>query len=95
MFVNKYKDTVFYLADADNNTVHVGENEIAWKQGQDGGWTIYGVCNVDGVEDKKLTPLLAILLIRQTQQKEGIVIEMPGPGSNEEKVWGSDDYDNT
>ncbi len=94
MFVNKYKDTVFDLPDADKNTFYVGENEIAWEQGWDGGWTIYGVCNVDRVKDKKLT-FLAILLIRQKQQKEGIVIEMPDPGSNEEKVWGSDDYHNT
>ncbi len=26
------------------------------------------------------------------QQREGIVVEMPKPGSKEEKVWGSDDY---
>ena len=95
MFVNKYKDTVFDLPDADNNTFYVGENEIVWERGRDGGWTIYGVCDVEGVEDEKLTPFLAILLIRQKQQKEGIVIEMPAPSSNEEKVWGSDNYDNT
>ncbi len=47
------------------------------------------------MEDEKLTPFLAISLIRQKQQKEGVVIEMPMPGSDEEKVWGSDDYDNT
>ncbi len=95
MFVNKYKNTVFDLPDAGNNTFYVGENEIASEQGWNGGWTIYGVCNVDGVEDEKFTPFLSILLIREKQQKEGIVIEMPAPGSNEEKVWGSDGYDNT
>ncbi len=31
MFVNKYKDTVFDLHDADNNTFYVGENVIAWE----------------------------------------------------------------
>ncbi len=47
MFVNKYKDTVFDLPDADNNTFYVGKNEIAWEQVWDGGLTIYGVCNVE------------------------------------------------
>ncbi len=93
MFVNKYRDTVFDLPDSDNNTFYVGENEIAWECGRDGGWTIYGVCDVDGVDDEKLTPFLAISLIWLKKQKEGIVIEMPVPGSKEEKVWGSDDYD--
>ncbi len=44
---------------------------------------------------QKTQSFLAILLIRQKQQKEGIVIEMPETGSNEEKVWGSDNYNNT
>ncbi len=47
----------------------------------------------DGVEDEKLTPFLAISLIWLKKQKEGIVIEMPVPGSKEEKVWGSADYE--
>ncbi len=63
MFVNKYKDTVFDLDDANNNTFYVGEDEIVWERGQDGGWAIYGVCNAEGVEDKKLTSFLAISLI--------------------------------
>ncbi len=63
MIVNKYSDTVFDLPDSDNNTFYVGENEITKKGGRDGGWTIYGVCDVDGVEDEKLNPFLAILLI--------------------------------
>ena len=93
MFVNKYKDTVFDLPDADNNTFYVGENEIAQELGWDGGWTIFGVCGVDGVEDENLTPFSAISLIQLKKQKEGIIIEMPVPGSKDEKVWGSDDYD--
>ncbi len=92
MFVNKYKDTVFDLPNANNNTFYIGKDEIVWEHGRDGGWTIYGVCNVEGVEDENLTPFLAILLIWQKQQKEGIVIEMPAPGSDKEKVWGSDEY---
>ncbi len=91
MFINKYRDTEFDLPDADNNTFYVGENEIAWERGWDGGWTIFGVCDADGVEDEKLTPFLSISLIRLKQQKEGAVVEMPEPGSKEEKVW---DYDN-
>ncbi len=94
MFVNKYKDKVFDLPDADNNTSYVGEIEIAWVWGRDGGWIIFGVCDVDGVDDEKITPFLAIPLIRLKQQKEGVVVEMPEPGSKEEKVWGSNDYDN-
>ncbi len=70
MFVNKYKDTVFDLPDADNNTFYVGENEIAWERGQDGDWTVYGVCDIDGVEDEKLTPFLAISLLGETAEKK-------------------------
>ncbi len=95
MFVNEYKGTVFDLPDADKNTFYVGENKIAWEQSWNGGWTIYGVCNVDGVEDEKLTPFLTISFIQLKLQKKEIVVEMPDPGSKEEKVWGSDDYDNT
>ncbi len=56
-FVNKYKDNVFDLADADKNNFYIDKNEIAWVQGRDGGWTIFWVCDVEGVEDEKLTPL--------------------------------------
>ncbi len=94
MFVNKNKDTVFDLPDADDNIFYVGKSEIAWVQGRDGGWTIFGVCDVEGVEYEQLTPFIAISLIRLKQQKEGIVIEMPEPGSKEEKVWGCDGYNN-
>ncbi len=76
MFVNTYKDTVFDLSDADNNTFYIGKNEIAWVKGKDGGWTIFGVCDVEGVEDEQLTPIFAISLIWLKQQKEGIVVEM-------------------
>ncbi len=54
MFANKYKDTVINLLDADNNTFYVGKNEIGWVWERDIGWTIYGVCDVEGVEDENL-----------------------------------------
>ncbi len=38
--------------------------------------------------------MLAFSLIRLKQQKEVIAVEIPEPGSDKEKVWGSDDYDN-
>ncbi len=40
MFVNKYKDTMFDLPDADNNTSYDGKNEIAWVQVRDDGRTL-------------------------------------------------------
>ncbi len=48
---------------------------------------------MEGVEDEKLTIFLAILFIWPKQQREGIMIEMPEPGSKEEYIWGSYDYD--
>ncbi len=83
---------MFDLPDGDNNTFYVGENEIAWVHDRDGGWTIFGVCDVDRVEDERLFPFWATLIWLK-QQKEEVVVEMTEPGSEEEKVWGSDDYD--
>ncbi len=87
MFVDKYNDTVFDIPDAYNNTFCIGKNEIAWVQGRDGGWTISGFCDVEGVEDEQLSLFLTISLIWLKQHKEGILVE-------EEKMWGSDNYDN-
>ncbi len=84
---------MFYLPDADNNTVYVSKYEVAWVQGRDGGWTIFGDCGIEGVEDEQLTPFLSKSFIWMKQQKEGVSVEMPEPGSKEEKVWGSDNYD--
>ncbi len=42
MLVNKFKDTLFDLPDADNNNFQISKNEIEWTQGSDGGWTILG-----------------------------------------------------
>ncbi len=52
------------------------------------GWRLgwFGDCDVEGVKDEQLTPFLAISLIQMKQQKEGIVVEMPEPGSKQEKV---------
>ncbi len=58
--VNKYKDTVFDLPDADNNTFYIGENDIGWLRGRGRGWTIFGVCYVEGVKEENLTPILVI-----------------------------------
>ncbi len=80
MFFNKYKDIVFDLPDADNNTFYVGENRNIWVQWRDGGWTIFSVCDVKGVNDKKLAEKLS----------EGIIVEMPEPDS---KRGGSNDCD--
>ncbi len=52
MFVNNYKDTVFGLPDADNNTFNVGEEDIAWVCGKDGAWTIFASCDDEGVAGK-------------------------------------------
>ncbi len=93
MFVNKYKYNVFDLPVADNITFYVRENEITWVQGRDGGWTIFSVCDADGVDDEKFAPFLAILLIWLKQQRKGIVVEMPEPYGKCETVWGNDDYD--
>ncbi len=93
MFFNKYKDTVFDLLDADNNTFYFGKNEIALVQGRDVGWTIFGVCDIEGVKDEKLTPFLAISLLWLKQHSEGVLFEMPEPGNKEEKVWGSHNFD--
>ncbi len=80
---------MFDLPDADNNTFYVIENEIAWVQGRTGGCDIFGVSDVETVEDKKPTPFSAILLIWLKKQSNRIVVDMPEPGSDEEKVRGS------
>ncbi len=51
MFVNNYKDIVLNLPDADSNTFYIGKNEIAWVPCRDGGWNIFGVCDVEGDEN--------------------------------------------
>ncbi len=93
MFLNEYENTVFDLPDADNNTLYVSKTEIAWVQGRDEGWTIFGICDLEGREDENLTPFLAISFIQLKQQNEGLVVAIPETGSKEENCWGSDDYD--
>ncbi len=83
---------MFDLPDADNNSFYICKDEIDWVQGTDGGWTIFGMCDVEGIEDENLPLFLAVLLIWQKQQKEGMMIEMSESGSKDEKIWGSFDY---
>ncbi len=92
MFVNKYKDTVFDLSDVDNNTFCSGKNEIGWVLGSYGGWNIFRVCYVEGVENEKLAFFLAILIICLKHQRKRIMMEMPESGSKEEKVCDSNDH---
>ncbi len=47
---------MFDLPDASNNTFYIVKNEIGWVQGRDIGWTNFGVCDVEEVEDEKFTP---------------------------------------
>ncbi len=91
VITNKYKNTVFNHPDCDNKTVYVSNEDIVFiPQKKDGEWTIFAVCDEDNVEDESLTPFLAISLICEKQQSEGVIVKMPEPGSAEEKVWGAD-----
>ncbi len=56
---------------------------------EDGGWTIFVVCDEGNVDDKILTLFLAISLLWKKPQSEGVIVEMPHPDSEEEKVWGA------
>ncbi len=49
MFINKYKDTTFYLPDTEE-THHVDNEGIQFLRGRSGGWTIYGNSVKPGVE---------------------------------------------
>ncbi len=73
----------------------VGENKIGQVQvqGRDCGGTIFGVCDLERIEDKKLTPILAVQLIPLKQKGERIVVEMSELVSEKEKVLGGDDYE--
>ncbi len=91
MFTNMYKNTVFNHLDCNNKTFYISNEDVVlipWKK--DGGWTIFAVHNEEDVEDESLTPFLAISLIHEKQQSEGLVVKMPEPGSEEEKIWGAD-----
>ncbi len=87
MFTNKYKNTVFNHPDCDNKTFYVSDEDIVFiPQKNDGGWTISAVCDEDHVKNESLTPYLAISLICEKQQSEGMILKIPEPGSEEEKV---------
>ncbi len=49
------------------------------------GWKIFAVCDDKDVEDESLSPYLTISLIREKPQREGVIVKMPDPGSQEEK----------
>ena len=89
MFINKYKDTIFYLPDT-GETYHVDDGGIQFLRGQSGGWTIYGNSDKPGVEEESLTPFLAVQLIRDTPQAVGVKVERPMPGSEDEELYDPD-----
>ncbi len=83
----EYKDTVFDLIDDQNKSYYVTDDDILLEQGKRCGWTIYGVCDQEGVPDKPLTPFLAISLICEKHQAYGIFIEMPEPNCTDEEFF--------
>ncbi len=47
--------------------------------------------SINFFEFEILTPFLVILLICKKQQSEGVIVDVPQPGSEEEKIWGTED----
>ncbi len=64
MFLNKYKETVFGLAETDNNSSYIDEIVIGWIGGMDGGWTIFGIYDGYGW---KIYPFFGIFVIHLKQ----------------------------
>ncbi len=89
MFINKYKDTMFYLPDT-GETFHVDNGGIQFLIGQSRGWTIYGNSDKPGVEEESLTLLIAVQLIQDTPQAVGIKVEQPMPGSEDKQSYDPD-----
>ncbi len=89
VFINKYKDTAFYLPDT-GDTCHVDDGGIQFLRGQSGGWTIYRNSDKPGVEEESLTPFLAVQLIQDTPQAVGVRVERPMPGSDDEQSYDPD-----
>ncbi len=58
--------------------------------GKDGGWTIFGQCEDPEIEEDKITLILAVNLICDTVQAEGIRIQRPEPKSPEYNVYDLD-----
>ncbi len=74
MFVNKYNDTMLDLIDEQNITYYVTKDDVLFVWGRKGGWTIYGVCDEEGVPYEPFTLFLAISLIRDKPLANGIYI---------------------
>ncbi len=89
MFVNKYKDTTFYLPGTEE-TYQVDDDGILFLRYRSGGWTIYGNSDKPGVEEESLTPFLVVQLIRDTPQAVGVKVERLLPGSEDEQLYDPD-----
>ncbi len=83
MFTNECKNTVFGHSDCNNKTSHLSKDK------KDGAWSIFASCNDEDVVDQSLTLFLAISLIQEKMQGEGVMVKMPQLCSEEEKVWGA------
>ncbi len=86
IFVNKYKDTTFYLLDTEE-TYKVDDDGAHFLRVHSGGWTIYENSDKPGVEVEALTPILAVQLIQDTPQAVGVKVEWPLPGSEDEELY--------
>lgn len=94
MFTNKYKIQCLTTLIATVRHFMWAKKIYFSYHKKDGGWTIFAVCNDEsdeGDEGEILTPFLAISLIQKKQQSEGVIMEMPEPGSEEEKVLVAND----
>ncbi len=89
MFINKYKDTTFYLPDTEE-TYHVDDNGIQFLSGRSKGWNIYGNSHKPRVEEESLTPFLAVQLLQDTPQATGVKVERPLLGSEDEELYDPD-----
>ncbi len=91
LFVNKYKDLSHQSSAQSNDDIDclyfIRKEDIMWCHDRDGGWTIFGQCEDPGIEEDKITPFLAVTLICDTVQAEGIKIHMPEPNSPEYDVY--------
>ena len=94
LFVNKYNNRSYRLpAQSDDDVDHtyfIREEDIVWCRGKDGGWTIFGQCQDPDIEEDKITPFLAVTLIRDTVQAEGIRVKKPDTDSPDWDVYDPD-----
>ncbi len=90
LFINKYKDLSYQLPAHIDRLYFIIEEEIVLCCGRDGGWTIFGQCEDPKIEEDKITPFLAVTLIHDIVQAEGIKIQRPEPNSPEYDVYDPD-----